>query len=98
MGPCLLEQASHPLLSQVEEIKSQLQAAHAEEQRALAAEFEAKRTSEVMGLKAQYEAELQSTKEELARVRREGDEARSSVEQQLASETARKQVRRGMCA
>ena len=81
------------LCQQVEELKSQLKVAHQEEQQALLAKMEAERTSEVMGLKAQYEAELNCIKEELSRVQREGDAARSSAEQRLASETAQKQVR-----
>ena len=84
---------SSPVVSQVEEVKLQLQAAHTEEQRTLAAELEAKRSSEVMGLKAQYEAELLGVKEELARVQRTGEEEKTCVEQQLATEVAKKQVR-----
>ena len=80
------------LVSQVEEMKLQLRAAHEEEQRALVAKMEVERSSEVTGLKAQYEAELHGLKEELARVQREGEEIRRSVEQQLSSETCRKQV------
>ena len=74
-------------------MKCQLKVAHEEEERALVAKMGAERTSEVAGLKGQYETELHGVKEELARVRREGEEARSSAEQQLASETAMKQVR-----
>lgn len=93
---CFVKQASiysFLIISQVEEINTQLKAAHEDEQRALLAECDAKRTSEVMGLNVQYEAELQSVKEELSRVRREGEEGKSSVEQQLASEKDKKQVR-----
>ena len=86
----LLQMLRH---SQVEKTKTELQTALAGEQRAIVAKMEADRTSEVMGLKAQYEAELHSVKEELMHVRRAGEEEKSHVEQQLASETASKQVR-----
>lgn len=78
----------------MEEIKSQLKAAHQEDRQALVAKMEAEQTSEVAGLKAQYEAELLSVKEELSRVQREGDAKHTSVEQRLASETAEKKVKR----
>ena len=73
-------------------MKSQLKAVHEEERQGLVAKIEAEHSSEVSGLNAQYEAELLSVKEELSRVRREGEAERSSTEQRLASETAKKQV------
>ena len=76
-------------------MKSQLKEAHEGERQAVVAKMEAEHSSEVSGLKVQYEAELLSVKEELSRVRREGEAERSSTEQRLASETAMKQVKRG---
>ena len=78
---------------QVEEIKAQLQAAHANERKTLTEELQAERSAEVAGLKGQYEAELHSVKEELSRVLRTWEEEKSSAEKELASETAEKRVR-----
>ncbi|CAI8028659.1 hypothetical protein GBAR_LOCUS16316 [Geodia barretti] len=80
-----------PSQEEVEEMKSQLKEAHEGERQAVVAKMEAEHSSEVSGLKVQYEAELLSVKEELSRVRREGEAERSSTEQRLASETAMKQ-------
>ena len=76
-------------------MKSQLKEAHEGERQALVAKMEAGHSSEVSGLKAQYEAELLNVKEELSRVRREGEAERTSTEQRLASETVMKQVKKG---
>ena len=78
---------------QVEEIKAQLQVAHANERKTLTEELQAERSAEVAGLKGQYEAELHSVKEELSRVLRAWEEEKSSAEKELASETAEKRVR-----
>jgi chromosome segregation ATPase len=87
----LQQQPLGPSQEEVEEMKSQLKEAHEGERQALVAKMEAEHSSEVSGLKAQYEAELLNVKEELSRVRREGEAERTSTEQRLASETVMKQ-------
>ena len=77
---------------QVEEMKVQLQARHAEEREVLVAEMDAKRTTELTQLQAQYEAELHGVKEELSRVQTEREEERGNLQGQLATEAAGKQV------
>ena len=81
-------------VDQVEEVRSQLQARHSEEQEALAARMEVERTEEVSRLKVQYEAELLSVKEQLTRAEREREEAQNSAREQLVAESASKEVRR----
>lgn len=78
---------------EMESMTTQLQAEHMEERQALMAEMEAKRTTDVAQLQAQYEAELHSMKEELSRVQRAGEQETASMKEQLSSEMASKQVR-----